>query len=159
MREPHNINANSDKGDHRLFPESAEVLTFTGGVGVFLRWDTATLICAAVIYCGKEFKRKLEHGPVDHDVEFKCRVYENGRVVGRSRDSAPIGQLFRASNQRSNRSTSRHDPANPSWERCKAFYLREVITLVRQNASPAIEIAQRTARYSSPGTRCSYCRC
>lgn len=32
-------------------------------------------------YCGKEFKRKLEQGPVDHDVEFRCRVYENGRVV------------------------------------------------------------------------------
>jgi hypothetical protein len=32
-------------------------------------------------YCGKEFKRKLEQGPVDHEVEFNCRVYENGRVV------------------------------------------------------------------------------
>ena len=32
-------------------------------------------------YCGKEFKRKLELGPVDHDGEFKCKVYENGRVV------------------------------------------------------------------------------
>jgi hypothetical protein len=32
-------------------------------------------------YCGKESKRKLEHGPVDHEVEFKCKVYENGRVV------------------------------------------------------------------------------
>ncbi len=32
-------------------------------------------------YCGKEFKRKLEQGPVDHEIEFKCKVYENGRVV------------------------------------------------------------------------------
>jgi hypothetical protein len=32
-------------------------------------------------YCGKEFKRKLEQGPVDHEVEFRCKVYENGRVV------------------------------------------------------------------------------
>ena len=32
-------------------------------------------------YCGKEFKRKLKQGPVDHEVEFKCKVYENGRVV------------------------------------------------------------------------------
>ena len=32
-------------------------------------------------YCGKEFKRKLEQGPVDLDVEFKCKVYENGRVA------------------------------------------------------------------------------
>jgi len=32
-------------------------------------------------YCGKEFKRKLEQGPVDHDAEFKCKVYENGHVA------------------------------------------------------------------------------
>ena len=32
-------------------------------------------------YCGKEFKRKLEQGPVDHEVEFKCKLYENGRVA------------------------------------------------------------------------------
>jgi len=32
-------------------------------------------------YCGKEFKRKLERGPVDHEVEFRCKVYENGRVA------------------------------------------------------------------------------
>jgi hypothetical protein len=32
-------------------------------------------------YCGKEFKRKLEQGPVDHEVEFNCKVYENGRVI------------------------------------------------------------------------------
>ena len=32
-------------------------------------------------YCGKEFKRKLEQGPVDHEVECKCKVYENGRIV------------------------------------------------------------------------------
>jgi hypothetical protein len=32
-------------------------------------------------YCGKEIKRKLEQGPVDHEVEFKCKVYENGRVA------------------------------------------------------------------------------
>ena len=32
-------------------------------------------------YCGKEFKRKLEQGPVNHVVEFKCKVYESERVV------------------------------------------------------------------------------
>jgi len=32
-------------------------------------------------YCGKEFKRKLEQGPVDHEIEFKCKVYENDRVA------------------------------------------------------------------------------
>src|SRR2546428_10170050 len=32
-------------------------------------------------YCGKEQKRKLEQGPVDHEINAKCRVYENGRVA------------------------------------------------------------------------------
>jgi hypothetical protein len=32
-------------------------------------------------YCGKEFKRKLEQGPVDLAVEFKCKLYQTGRVV------------------------------------------------------------------------------
>jgi hypothetical protein len=32
-------------------------------------------------YCGKEFKRKLEQGPVDHEIDVKCKVYENGRVA------------------------------------------------------------------------------
>ena len=26
-------------------------------------------------------KRKLEQGPVGHEVDFKCKVYENGQVV------------------------------------------------------------------------------
>jgi len=32
-------------------------------------------------YCGKEFRRKLEQGPVDHEIDYKCKVYENGRVA------------------------------------------------------------------------------
>ncbi|SPF36940.1 conserved hypothetical protein [Candidatus Sulfotelmatobacter kueseliae] len=32
-------------------------------------------------YCGKEFKRKLEQGPVDHETDYKCKVYENRRVA------------------------------------------------------------------------------
>jgi hypothetical protein len=39
------------------------------------------IVAGQHLYCGKEFKRKLEEGPVDHDVEFKCKVYENGRIV------------------------------------------------------------------------------
>jgi hypothetical protein len=27
------------------------------------------------------FKRKLEQGPVDHEVECKCKLYGNGRVA------------------------------------------------------------------------------
>ena len=39
------------------------------------------IVAAEHRYCGKEFKRKLEQGAVDHEVEFKCKVYQNGRVV------------------------------------------------------------------------------
>jgi hypothetical protein len=41
-------------------------------------------------YCGKEFKRKLEQGPVDQEVDSKCKVYENGRV---SADPETLRQL------------------------------------------------------------------
>jgi hypothetical protein len=39
------------------------------------------IVAADFKYCGKEIKRKLEQGPVDHETEFKCKVYENGRVA------------------------------------------------------------------------------
>ena len=42
----------------------------------------------------KEFKRKLEQGPVGHEVEFKCRVYGNGRVVA---DAETLRQLAKYS--------------------------------------------------------------
>lgn len=45
-------------------------------------------------YCGKEFKRKLEQGPVDHEVEFQCKVYENRRVAA---DAETLRQLARYS--------------------------------------------------------------
>ena len=38
--------------------------------------------------------RKLEQGPVDHEVEFKCKVYENGRVAA---DAETLRQLARYS--------------------------------------------------------------
>jgi len=31
-------------------------------------------------YCGKEMRRKLEQGPIDHEVDYKCRVYSNGKI-------------------------------------------------------------------------------
>ena len=33
------------------------------------------------IQCEKEFKRKLEQGPVDQEGDVRCKVYENGRVA------------------------------------------------------------------------------
>jgi hypothetical protein len=48
-------------------------------------------------YCGKEFKRKLEKGPVDHEIDFKCKVYENGRVAA---DPDTLRQLARFSERK-----------------------------------------------------------
>jgi hypothetical protein len=31
-------------------------------------------------YCGKEMRRKLEQGPIDHDIDYKCKVYSSGKV-------------------------------------------------------------------------------
>jgi len=38
------------------------------------------ITASAFTYCGKEFKRKLEQGPADHETDFKAKVYANGRV-------------------------------------------------------------------------------
>jgi len=39
------------------------------------------IIAADFKYCGKEVKRKLEQGPVDHEIDFNVKVYANGRVT------------------------------------------------------------------------------
>jgi hypothetical protein len=39
------------------------------------------IVAADFKYCGKELKRKLEQGPVDHETDFKVKVYSNGRVT------------------------------------------------------------------------------
>jgi hypothetical protein len=38
------------------------------------------IIPAELNCCGKEWKKKLEQGPVDHETDFKAKVYANGRV-------------------------------------------------------------------------------
>ena len=40
----------------------------------------AHIIAAEHRYCGKEMRRKLEQGPIDHAIDYKCRVYSNGKV-------------------------------------------------------------------------------
>jgi len=39
------------------------------------------IVAGDLKYCGKEVKRKLEHGPVDHETDFKVKVYADGRVA------------------------------------------------------------------------------
>jgi len=45
--------------------------------GVLQRAD---IIAGEHCYCGKEMRRKLEQGPIDHELNYKCRVYSNGRL-------------------------------------------------------------------------------
>jgi hypothetical protein len=52
------------------------------------------IIAKDLKYCGKEVKRKLEEGPVDHDIDYKCKVYENGRVAAAG-DSQAVGGILR----------------------------------------------------------------
>ena len=56
-------------------------------------------------YCGKEFKRKLEQGPVDHEVEFKCKVYQSGRVAA---DAETLRQLASFSERQISKRTGVH---------------------------------------------------
>jgi hypothetical protein len=56
-------------------------------------------------YCGKEFKRKLEQGPVDHDLDYKCKVYANGRVAA---DQETLRQLAEFSEREIARGTGLH---------------------------------------------------
>lgn len=39
------------------------------------------IVAAGRSHCGKEFNRKLEPGPVDHDIDARAKVCENGRVA------------------------------------------------------------------------------
>lgn len=39
------------------------------------------IVAAQFRYCGKEFKRKLEQGPVDHDIDVKVKICGSGRVA------------------------------------------------------------------------------
>ena len=70
-------------------------------------WTRGTLqrrhiIAGEFKYCGKEVKRKLEQGPVDHEVDFKGKVYENGRVAA---DAGTLGALADFSEREINKVT------------------------------------------------------
>lgn len=48
-------------------------------------WTRGVLQRAHIIagehrYCGKEMRRKLEQGPIDHEIDYKRKVYSNGKV-------------------------------------------------------------------------------
>jgi hypothetical protein len=63
------------------------------------------IIAPELKYCGKEIKRKLEQGPVDHEIDYKCKVYENGRVAA---EPEMLRQLARFSEREIARETGLH---------------------------------------------------
>lgn len=89
-------------------------------------------------HCGKEFKRRLEQGPVDHEVEFKCRLYENGRVAA---DPETLRQLARFS--------EREIRAGTGLRRDTIRLIRHGIGVKRSTYQRVIEFL----RSSSAGTR------
>ena len=60
------------------------------------------VIAADLKSCGKELKRKLEQGPVDHETDFKVKVYANGRV---SADPETLRALAEFSEREINKGT------------------------------------------------------
>jgi hypothetical protein len=88
-------------------------------------------------YCGKEFKRKLEQGPVDHDVDFKCKVYENGRVVA---GPETLRQLASFSERQIREATGvRRDTIRliRHGKGVKRSTYEKVVNFLRENARPA----------------------
>src|SRR5437899_2276624 len=58
-----------------LGPSGKPCMPWTRGV-----LQRSHIIAAEHRYCGKEMRRKLEQGPIDHEVDYKCRLYSNGKV-------------------------------------------------------------------------------
>ena len=51
------------------------------------------VIAGVFNYCGKEMKRQLEQGPVDHEIDFKVKLYANGRVSADPETLRKLGQF------------------------------------------------------------------
>jgi hypothetical protein len=51
------------------------------------------IIAADLKCCGKELKRKLEQGPVDHETDFKVKIYITGRVTAEPETLRALGDF------------------------------------------------------------------
>jgi hypothetical protein len=51
------------------------------------------IVAADFKYCGKEIKRKLEQGVVDHETDFKVKTYANGRVTAKPETLRSLGMF------------------------------------------------------------------
>jgi hypothetical protein len=92
------------------------------------------IVAADFKYCGKEVKRKLEQGPVDHEIDYKCKVYENGRVAA---DPETLRQLAGLSERQiSKRSGVHRDTVRliRHGKGVKRSTYEKVINFLRENA-------------------------
>jgi hypothetical protein len=56
-------------------------------------------------YFGKEVRRKLERGPVDHELDVRAKIHENGTVAA---DPETLRQLKRFSEREISNTTGLH---------------------------------------------------
>jgi hypothetical protein len=84
---------------------------------------------------GKEIKRKLEQGPLDHDIVFKCKVYENGRVMADPETLRRLAGFSEPQIRKENRVSSRHDPANPSRKAVKRSTYQKIVMFLEQQSN------------------------
>jgi hypothetical protein len=83
-----------DEGRLRRTPH-VQAIDASGGHAVILRdglatgggtWNPERVlqrsdgIAGEHCYCGKEMRRKLQQGPIDYEIDYKCKVYSNGKV-------------------------------------------------------------------------------
>lgn len=112
-------------------PDGKQCCSWTRGV-----LQRAHIVAGEHRYCGKEFKRKLEQGPVDHDTEVNCKVYENGRVVA---SPETLRQLASFSERQISKRTGVHRDTIRlirHGKGVKRSTYDKVISFLRENAPP-----------------------
>jgi hypothetical protein len=93
---------------------------------------------------GKEFKSKLEQESVDHEVEFKCQLYENEQVAA---DPEILRQLARYS--------ERQIRAGTGLRRDTIRLIRDANGVNRSTYQRVIGFLRSIAARSATGTRCT----
>jgi len=79
-------------------------------------------------------RRKLEQGPVAHEVEFKCRVYENGRVVADPGTLRQLAGFSEGENCKPDWIEQKADSAISARGNCDARTYPKITTFLREQA-------------------------
>ena len=98
------------------------------------------IVAADFKYCGKEVKRKLEQGPVDHEIDYKCKVYENARVAA---DAETLRQLAGLSERQIREATGvRRDTIRliRHGNGVKRSTYEKVVNFLKENRGPVLNL-------------------